>query len=143
MPSGITTDVLMPLAMFTLPLSCVWFKVCWVSPWPDCACHTPAVVVFSVWMVWVILELPPKISSPALLVSAPALAAGGGNLEQAGNDLPAFVQRLPGPVLFAEVQRPSASFSQWWTRAMRDVEALHQLPGFAALTAGPLFDAAD
>ncbi len=46
--------------------------------------------------------------------------------------------------LFADVDRPCASFTQWWTRTTRDVQRLHDLPGLAAIarsaTAGPLFD---
>jgi deoxyribodipyrimidine photo-lyase len=46
--------------------------------------------------------------------------------------LPATVIRRPAPRLFAEVQRPCSSFSQWWTRALRDVKDLHDLPGLSA-----------
>jgi deoxyribodipyrimidine photo-lyase len=60
--------------------------------------------------------------------------------------LPAGVRRRAAPKLFAEVARPCASFSQWWSRVTRDVQALQDLPGLAALrrngSAGPLFDAA-
>jgi deoxyribodipyrimidine photo-lyase len=59
-----------------------------------------------------------------------------------GDELPPWVQRRPSPALFAAVERPCASFSQWWAQTQRGVTALHELPGFAALTAGPLFDAA-
>jgi deoxyribodipyrimidine photo-lyase len=83
------------------------------------------------------------ISDLSLLSSATAVGCWADpHLEHLGTELPASVQRLPSPMLFAVVERPCASFSQWWTRAMRDVKALHELPGFAALTAGPLFDAA-
>jgi deoxyribodipyrimidine photo-lyase len=58
-------------------------------------------------------------------------------------ELPAFVQRHESPPLFAPVDRACTSFSQWWERTMRGVNHLHELPGFAALTPGPLFDAAD
>jgi deoxyribodipyrimidine photo-lyase len=58
-------------------------------------------------------------------------------------ELPAFVQRRRSPALFAEVAEPCRSFSQWWARALAGVKQLQQLPGFATLTAGPLFDAAD
>jgi deoxyribodipyrimidine photo-lyase len=60
--------------------------------------------------------------------------------------LPAGVRRRPAPMLFAEVARPCASFSQWWSRVTRDGQALQDLPGLAVLlhnrSAGPLFDAA-
>jgi deoxyribodipyrimidine photo-lyase len=59
---------------------------------------------------------------------------------------PDVVQRAPQR-LFADVDRPCASFSTWWTRATRGVGTLHDLPGLAALaavgTAGPLFEPAD
>jgi deoxyribodipyrimidine photo-lyase len=58
---------------------------------------------------------------------------------------------LPSPVvqreplrLFADVDRPSASFSTWWSRSTRSAKTLPDLPGVAALvalgTAGPLFE---
>jgi deoxyribodipyrimidine photo-lyase len=61
---------------------------------------------------------------------------------------------LPSPVvqreplrLFADVDRPCASFSTWWSRATRGAKTLPDLPGLAALvalgTAGPLFEHAD
>ena len=57
---------------------------------------------------------------------------------------PDAVKRRAAPRLFAEVERPCASFSQWWTRVTRGVASLHELPGLAALrvegSAGPLFD---
>jgi deoxyribodipyrimidine photo-lyase len=60
--------------------------------------------------------------------------------------LPDSVQRDAPPMLFAEVTRPCASFSQWWTRVTRGVQDLQDLPGLAALlrkgSAWPLFDAA-
>ena len=37
----------------------------------------------------------------------------------------------PPAALFARVDRPCASFSQWWTRTLRGVTELHQLPGLA------------
>ncbi len=48
----------------------------------------------------------------------------------------------PLPELFATVDRPCSSFSQWWTRSMRGINRLSDLPGFATLSAGPLFEAA-
>ncbi|MBC7681302.1 MAG: deoxyribodipyrimidine photolyase [Ferruginibacter sp.] len=55
-------------------------------------------------------------------------------------DLSALAQVQPAPDLFAEITRPCASFSQWWTRSTRNTTQLHDLPGLAGLTAGPLFD---
>ncbi|WP_295953503.1 FAD-binding domain-containing protein [Rhodoferax sp.] len=55
-------------------------------------------------------------------------------------DLSAFAQVEPAPLLFAEVARPCTSFSQWWTRTARGITQLHDLPGLAGLSAGPLFD---
>jgi deoxyribodipyrimidine photo-lyase len=46
----------------------------------------------------------------------------------------------PAPRLFADVDRPCASFSQWWKLATRDARELHELPGGASLPAGPPFD---
>ena len=58
--------------------------------------------------------------------------------------LPDRVKQRPAPRLFAEVQRPCASFSRWWTAATRGVKDLHELPGLAAWldqgSAGPLFE---
>ena len=58
--------------------------------------------------------------------------------------LPPAVTRRAPPRLFAGIERPCASFSQWWTRVTRDVASLHELPGLAELNrqrpAGPLFD---
>jgi deoxyribodipyrimidine photo-lyase len=45
------------------------------------------------------------------------------------------------PRLFADPGRPYASFSPWWGRVTRGVHDLHDLPGIATLSAGPLFDA--
>lgn len=57
---------------------------------------------------------------------------------------PEAVKRRAAPRLFADVERPCASFYQWWTRVTRGVGRLHELPGLAALlregAAGPLFD---
>ena len=56
--------------------------------------------------------------------------------------LPAIVIRRPAPRLFAQVERPCASFSQWWTCATRGVKSLHELPGLSTWvgqgSAGPL-----
>ena len=58
--------------------------------------------------------------------------------------LPSQVQRRLEPSLFGPVNRPCASFSQWWTRATRNVQDLQQLPGLAAMCeerpVGPLFE---
>ena len=58
--------------------------------------------------------------------------------------LPSKVVRRPAPHLFHPVDRPCNSFSQWWTRTLSNAQALHQLPGLAALAAscpaGPLFE---
>ncbi len=58
--------------------------------------------------------------------------------------LPATVAQRPAPRLFARVDRPCASFSQWWTSATRGVKRLHELPGLSAWvgqgSGGPLFD---
>ena len=45
---------------------------------------------------------------------------------------PAYVTRHASPSLFARVERPCASFSQWWTHATRGMKSLHELPGLAA-----------
>ena len=55
-------------------------------------------------------------------------------------DLSALAQVQPAPLLFAEVARPCTSFAQWWTRTTRGITQLHDLPGLASLSAGPLFD---
>ena len=55
-------------------------------------------------------------------------------------DLNVLAQVQPAPHLFAEVTRPCSSFSQWWTRTTRGITQLHDLPGLASLSAGPLFD---
>ena len=47
--------------------------------------------------------------------------------------LPAAVTRRPAPRLFAQVERPCASFSRWWTGATRGVDGLHELPGLSVL----------
>ena len=58
--------------------------------------------------------------------------------------LPATVIQRAPPRLFADVDRPCASFSTWWTRTTHNVTALRDLPGLAALAAmgaaGPLFE---
>ncbi|MEB0060253.1 MULTISPECIES: FAD-binding domain-containing protein [unclassified Variovorax] len=58
--------------------------------------------------------------------------------------LPASVIRRPAPRLFAQVERPCASFSRWWTGATRGAQTLHELPGLSQWldrgSAGPLFD---
>jgi len=43
-----------------------------------------------------------------------------------------IAQCEPEPALFAPVKRPCGSFSQWWTRTMRGVRRLEDLPGFTA-----------
>ena len=57
--------------------------------------------------------------------------------------LPHTVVRRAAPRLFQPVDRPCGSFSQWWTRTLRNVQQLHELPGLVALAdadpAGPLF----
>ena len=61
--------------------------------------------------------------------------------------LPPPVTRRPAQRLFAEIERPCASFSPWWTRVTRGIAGLHELPGLVALaregSAGPLFDQPD
>ncbi|MCY7307838.1 MAG: deoxyribodipyrimidine photolyase [Rhodoferax sp.] len=58
--------------------------------------------------------------------------------------LPPAATRRAAPRLFAGIERPCASFSQWWTLVTRGVTNLHELPGLAELTrqsaAGPLFE---
>ncbi|MEY4375829.1 MAG: hypothetical protein RJB26_379 [Pseudomonadota bacterium] len=41
--------------------------------------------------------------------------------------LPARVQKDSAPMLFPAVERPCSSFSQWWTRATRDVKQADEL----------------
>jgi deoxyribodipyrimidine photo-lyase len=57
--------------------------------------------------------------------------------------LPRCVTQRPATPLFAPVEQPCGSFSQWWARTTRPVMHLHQLPGLAHLaqegSAGPLF----
>ena len=57
--------------------------------------------------------------------------------------LPSEVLRRPSPALFGPVDRPCASFSQWWSRTTRGMQDLGELPGLATLgregQAGPLF----
>ena len=45
------------------------------------------------------------------------------------------VRRQP-PMLFAELDEPSPSFSHWWGRVTKGVASVHDLPGLAALRAG-------
>ena len=58
--------------------------------------------------------------------------------------LPPRVERRAPPRLFAEVDRPYASFSTWWQRVTRGTRGLSDLPGLARLlasgAAGPMFD---
>lgn len=58
--------------------------------------------------------------------------------------LPPGAQAQPWPRLFREADRPCASFSQWWTRVMRPIRRVDDLPGLQAWArdagAGPLFD---
>lgn len=46
--------------------------------------------------------------------------------------LPPQVQQRPPQPLFAEPDRPCASFSAWWLRSTRGLQALQDLPGLAA-----------
>jgi len=79
-----------------------------------------------------------------------ALALGGARSVQTLADphvdawLPACVSRRPAQPLFAQVQRPCASFSSWWASATRGAKGLHGLPGLSAwrdqVSAGPLFE---
>jgi len=60
--------------------------------------------------------------------------------------LPPGVKPRPAPRLFANVDRPCASFSTWWNRVTRGLKRLSDLPGLQTLVeqdpAGPLFDPA-
>jgi deoxyribodipyrimidine photo-lyase len=59
--------------------------------------------------------------------------------------LNSLAKSRPATRLFAPVDRPCTSFSQWWTRTTRDAKHLHDLPGLidlGAASAGPLFDQA-
>ncbi|MEN9419016.1 MAG: hypothetical protein RI988_2636 [Pseudomonadota bacterium] len=49
--------------------------------------------------------------------------------------LPAGVVARPALRLFANVERPCASFSSWWSRVTRGVGQLEDLPGMKALAA--------
>lgn len=49
--------------------------------------------------------------------------------------LPPGVRQRATPRLFAEVERPCASFSAWWNRVTRGLRQLSDLPGIAALHA--------
>ena len=51
--------------------------------------------------------------------------------------LPALVRCRPAPRLFADVDRPCHSFSQWWARVMRDVARVDDLPGLSPCGARP------
>lgn len=66
--------------------------------------------------------------------------------EHVGALLPPGVNPRPALRLFAEVNRPCASFSTWWNRATRGLRRLSDLPGLQALVghsaAGPLFEPA-
>ena len=48
--------------------------------------------------------------------------------------LPAIVKVRPSPLLFAEIERPCASFSTWWNRATRGLQRMGDLPGLQALS---------
>jgi deoxyribodipyrimidine photo-lyase len=60
-----------------------------------------------------------------------------------GAGLPPGVKARPAPRLFADIDRPCASFSTWWNRATRGLTRLSDLPGLQALVeqdpAEPLF----
>ncbi len=66
--------------------------------------------------------------------------------EHVGALLPPDVNPRPALRLFAEVDRPCASFSAWWNLATRGLRQLSDLPGLQALvergSAGALFDPA-
>jgi deoxyribodipyrimidine photo-lyase len=49
--------------------------------------------------------------------------------------LPPGVRQRATPRLFAEIERPCASFSAWWNRVTRGLRHLSDLPGIAALHA--------
>jgi deoxyribodipyrimidine photo-lyase len=59
--------------------------------------------------------------------------------------LPPGVRQRPAPRLFADVDHPCASFSEWWNRATHGLRRLADLPGLQTLiaqrAAGPLFGA--
>jgi len=63
--------------------------------------------------------------------------------EHIGKRLPPSVNQRPPHRLFAEVNRPCASFSTWWNRVTRKLEQLSDLPGLRAQmersSTGPLF----
>jgi deoxyribodipyrimidine photo-lyase len=46
--------------------------------------------------------------------------------------LPPVVRQRASPRLFAQVDRPCASFSAWWKLATREVESLGDLPGLGS-----------
>jgi deoxyribodipyrimidine photo-lyase len=48
----------------------------------------------------------------------------------------------PPAALFAPVERPCASFSQWWARTLHGVTELHQLPGLAGQGQEPAIEGA-
>ncbi len=60
--------------------------------------------------------------------------------------LPDLVMKRAPLRLFADVDRPCASFSTWWRRSTRGVKRIADLPGLVALSAhgaaGPLFEPA-
>ncbi len=49
-----------------------------------------------------------------------------------GPALARLALRRPAPALFAEIDRPCTSFSQWWSRVTQGVTAVTDLPGLAA-----------
>jgi deoxyribodipyrimidine photo-lyase len=89
-----------------------------------------------------------ELGAPCWLTDRPRLAQAlfGARSVQTVADphllgrLNGLAQFRPLPRLFAEVERPCNSFSQWWTRSMRDVSRVSDLPGLVNLSAGPLFD---
>jgi deoxyribodipyrimidine photo-lyase len=56
--------------------------------------------------------------------------------------LPAVVRQRAAPRLFAELERPYASFSSWWNRSTRGLRQLSDLPGLSALWASGAADTA-
>lgn len=84
---------------------------------------------------------PAAVLDPAALAAARSVATWADPHVQA--ELPPQVRCHRAPTLFAEVTKPCRSFSQWWEQALRGVRLLHDLPGCATLSAGPLFDAAE
>ena len=86
-------------------------------------------------------ELAPKCWVASATGLAAALA-GARSVQTLANPhidalLPSRAVRRPDLNLFPPVDRPCGSFSQWWTRTLRNVQQLHQLPGLIAMADAP------